>query len=164
MTVEAAIGIGSVLAVFLLVLAAIGVLLGQLRCTAAAVDAARLAARGDHDGARAAVARSAPPGAELVLTTEPGFVAAEVTAPSGAGLLPQRWRSSRAVAALEPEAGAPEVAGPGRQQDSTGVLPPDRPLEPPPPNSAPPGVGTTAGASDHAAGPDRTVPTPVPAA
>ena len=39
-TVEAAIGIGSVLAVFLLGLAAIGVLLGQLRCTGAAVDAA----------------------------------------------------------------------------------------------------------------------------
>ncbi|MFR9728943.1 TadE family type IV pilus minor pilin [Saccharopolyspora sp. MS10] len=111
-TVEAALGIGAVVAVFLLVLSAMGVLLSQLRCTDAAVEAARLAARGDHDGARTAVNGLAPAGAELVLTVEDGLAIAEVTAPPGAGLLPEHWRSSRAAAALEPEAPEPEPPAP----------------------------------------------------
>lgn len=175
-TVEAAIGIGAVMAVFLLVLAAFGVLLGQLRCTDAAVEAARLAARGDHDGARAAVARSAPTGSELVLAAERGLVIAEVTAPSGPGLLPQQWRSSRAAAAPEPEAPAataPEPPGQEPPGQASAAPQPDAPIpvepgsgepdRPPAPGAEfPPAGGPPA--SPGFAEPARAAPNPGPAA
>ncbi|WP_243791164.1 TadE family type IV pilus minor pilin [Saccharopolyspora gloriosae] len=101
-TVEAALGIGSVVAVFLLALSALSVLLSQLRCTDAAVEAARLAARGDRAGARVAVDRLAPAGATLTISTGDGLATAEVLAAPGTGLLPEHWRRSRASAALEP--------------------------------------------------------------
>ncbi|MCA1193219.1 TadE family type IV pilus minor pilin [Saccharopolyspora sp. 6V] len=170
-TVEAAIGIGAVMAVFLLVLAAFGVLLGQLRCTDAAVEAARLAARGDHDGARAAVARSAPTGSELVLAAERGLVIAEVTAPSGPGLLPQQWRSSRAAAAPEPEAPAatapepPGQASAAPQPDAPIPVEPgsDEPDRPPAPGAELPPAGGPP-ATRGLAEPARAAPSPGPAA
>ncbi|GAB2652180.1 hypothetical protein GCM10027271_07610 [Saccharopolyspora gloriosae] len=102
MTVEAALGIGAVVAVFLLAVSAMSALLGQLRCIDASVEAARLAARGDRDGARAAVARLAPAGTTLTISTGPELATAEVTAPPGTGLLPEGWRRSRASAVVEP--------------------------------------------------------------
>ena len=64
-TVEAAIGITSIVIVLAAALSAIASLIVTLRVTDAAGEAARLAARGDLAGAQAAVARLAPAGARL---------------------------------------------------------------------------------------------------
>ncbi|GAA0510316.1 hypothetical protein GCM10011581_00160 [Saccharopolyspora subtropica] len=101
-TVEAALGICSVVAVFLLVLAGMGAVVGHLRCTDAAVEAARLAARGDRTRADEAAARIAPAGATLAVRIEGDVVHTEVSAPLSGGLLPGRWLHARAVAVLEP--------------------------------------------------------------
>jgi hypothetical protein len=103
-TVEAALGICAVIAVFALVLAGTGALIGQLRCTDAAVEAARLVARGDRPRADAAVGRIAPGGASLSVLVEGDQVSTEVSAPFPGELLPGRWLRARAVAVLEPGA------------------------------------------------------------
>ncbi|MEU6265770.1 TadE family type IV pilus minor pilin [Saccharopolyspora shandongensis] len=101
-TVEAALGICSVIAVFTLILTGIGALIGQLRCTDAAVEAARLVARGDRPRADEAVDRLAPGGASLSVLVEGDQVSTEVSAPLPGEFLPGRWLSARAVAVLEP--------------------------------------------------------------
>ncbi|MEV0052978.1 TadE family type IV pilus minor pilin [Saccharopolyspora shandongensis] len=101
-TVEAALGICSVIAVFTLILTGIGAMIGQLRCTDAAVEAARLVARGDRPRADEAVDRLAPGGASLSVLVEGDQVSTEVSAPLPGEFLPGRWLSARAVAVLEP--------------------------------------------------------------
>ncbi|MCI2421961.1 hypothetical protein MOQ72_31460 [Saccharopolyspora sp. K220] len=101
-TVEAALGICALVAVFALILTGMGALIGQLHCTDAAVEAARLVARGDRPRAEEAVGRIAPGGASLSVLVEGDQVSTEVSAPLPGGLLPGRWLHARAVAVLEP--------------------------------------------------------------
>ena len=99
MTVEAAIAIAAVLIVVILSLGAALAASVQIRCTDAAREAARLAARGDDAAAHEAASRLAPDGAQVEVRTEGDHVVAVVTAP--AGLLPLDLRGE-AIAAVEP--------------------------------------------------------------
>ncbi|WP_308257749.1 TadE family type IV pilus minor pilin [Pseudonocardia lacus] len=104
MTVEAALALCS-LAVFLAVaIGAVAAVTASVRCTDAARELARLAARGEPDRGRAVAAAVAPDGARLGV--EPGSVAdgAAVVAEVSVRLfppLPLRV-TGRAVAAVEP--------------------------------------------------------------
>ncbi|WP_252435799.1 TadE family type IV pilus minor pilin [Pseudonocardia humida] len=105
MTVEAALALCS-LAVFLAVaVGAVAAVTASVRCTDAARELARLAARGEPDRGRAVAAAVAPGGAELSLTAGDGAVdGATVVAEVSARLfapLPLRV-TGRAVAAVEP--------------------------------------------------------------
>lgn len=105
-TVEAALGICSVVSVFALALAGSGVLIGQLRCTDAAVEAARLVARGAQGRAPEAVRLLAPEGAELDVTIQGDRVTTEVSSPEPImGFLPAP--AARAHAVLEPGTASP---------------------------------------------------------
>ena len=75
----------------------------QVRCVDAAREAARLAARGDHDSAVRVAHAVAPEGAVLDLRRDGDFVVATVT--SRSGLLPGVSINAAAVAAAEPPAG-----------------------------------------------------------
>ncbi|MBB5153987.1 TadE family type IV pilus minor pilin [Saccharopolyspora phatthalungensis] len=103
-TVEAALGICSVIAVFALILSGTGALISYLRCTDAAVEAARLVARGDRARADEAVGRIAPGGAALSVLVEGDQVSTEVSTSFPGEFLPGRWLRARAVAVLEPGA------------------------------------------------------------
>lgn len=85
----------------LLCVSGITAVAAHLRCTDAAREAARLAARGD-DGSAAAQA-IAPKGAELQIRRDGQFVVATVTMRSTG--LPGVTIEGRAVAALEPGVG-----------------------------------------------------------
>lgn len=107
-TVEAALGICSVMAVLMVALIGICWTVQYLRCTDAAVEAARLVARGDGR-AGAAVARIAPAGATLNVAVHGDEISTEVRAPPFGDLVPRLTMSSRAFAVLEP--GADEREG-----------------------------------------------------
>lgn len=109
-TVEAALGICSVVAVFVLALTGICWVVDRLRCTDAAVEAARLVARGDRQRADEAVSRVAPAGATLAVTVQGDEIVTEVRAPPLGDLLPGLAMSSRAFAVMEP--GVLEAATP----------------------------------------------------
>ncbi|WP_433267515.1 TadE family type IV pilus minor pilin [Actinosynnema sp. CS-041913] len=96
-TVEAALAICGVLAFVVLGAEVILTVVGQLRCTDAAREAARLVARGDSARAPAAVAAIAPAGAELVVHRDGDTARVEVAARRG--LVDLR---ARAYAVLEP--------------------------------------------------------------
>lgn len=104
-TVEAALGICSVVSVFALALTGMSMVIGHLRCTDAAVEAARQVARGAPDQASDAVAHLAPKGARLAITAQGDRITAEVSSPPPVGFLPEQVSRARAV--LEP--GAPPV-------------------------------------------------------
>ncbi len=106
-TIEAAIGIGSIVMVLVLCLAALGCLVDSLRVTDAAGEAARLAARGDRAGAVAAVAVLGPSGARLDLVINGSSVTAVVSAQPVGGVLPGIRLRAVAVAAAEPQDGDP---------------------------------------------------------
>lgn len=69
-------------------LAGIGCVIAQLRCADAAREAARLAGRGDTEGAASAVRSIAPAGAVLTLRTDGGLSIATVSVGAVSGLLP----------------------------------------------------------------------------
>lgn len=100
-TVEAAIGLSSLVVVMALCLAGLAAMVAQVRTTDAAGEAARLAARGDEAAARAAVERLAPSGSELRLSGS-ALVTAQVAAPPLGGLLPGLRLGAMAVAMREP--------------------------------------------------------------
>jgi Flp pilus assembly protein TadG len=106
-TVEAALGIGSIVIVLGFCLAALGCLVAAMRLADAAGEAARLAARGDRVGASAAVAALAPPGAVLDLSAAGATVTAQVAAEPLGILLPGVRLRAVAVAAREPDGGGP---------------------------------------------------------
>ena len=108
-TVEAALALGSLAVVTALAIGALTAVAASVRCTDAAHELARLAARGEPDRGRAVAARLAPAGARIVLTIRGDEVTAEVTA-APVPALPVRV-SGRAVAVLEPGA-AMAPAGP----------------------------------------------------
>lgn len=101
-TVEAALGICSIVAVLAMALGATGLMIAHLRCTDAAIEAARLVARGERDRAEQAVQRIAPAGAELVVRVQGDEITTTVSAEPLGGFLPQRWTSSSAFAVMEP--------------------------------------------------------------
>ncbi|WET79151.1 TadE family type IV pilus minor pilin [Amycolatopsis sp. QT-25] len=104
-TVEAALGIGVLTFVSVLLFAGIGVATDQLRCTDAAREAARLLARGQPARAEQAVREIAPRGARLDVVREGDTISAGVEAAPAAGLLPGIRLSSRAFAIAEPGSG-----------------------------------------------------------
>lgn len=102
-TVEAAIGIASIVTVVVLCIGAIAAASTQVRCIDAAREAARLAARGDRAAAVDVADRVAPAGADIDVREDGEFVVATVRA--GVSLLPLIELSAEAVAAREPESG-----------------------------------------------------------
>jgi Flp pilus assembly protein TadG len=109
-TVEAALALGCLAATTALAIAAIASVGASVRCTDAARELARAAARGEPEHGRAVAARLAPPGARIVLTVRGDEATAEVTvAPVSA--LPVRV-SGRAVAVLEPGVAADAAPAP----------------------------------------------------
>jgi hypothetical protein len=102
-TVEAAIAVCGLLVVLVLGACGITAVIGQLRCTDAAREAARLVARGERDRAEAAVRSVAPAGARVVVHPEGDAVRVEVSAEPALGLLPGVHLRAQAFAVLEPE-------------------------------------------------------------
>jgi Flp pilus assembly protein TadG len=101
-TVEAAIALSVLTLVVVAALGAIATVAAAVRCTDAARELARLAARGEPDRGREVAATVAPGGATLELVTTGGQVRAHVRA-RPIGLLPLQV-SGEAVGALEPGA------------------------------------------------------------
>ncbi|MEU1963585.1 TadE family type IV pilus minor pilin [Nocardia sp. NPDC019255] len=102
MTIEAALGLISVVATVVLCLGALLAASAQVRCVDAAREAARLSARGDHANARPAAERIAPPSAGITVRIEGARAIAVVSA--RAPLLPLLTLRAEAVATLEPGA------------------------------------------------------------
>ena len=76
--------------------------IAQVRCADAAREAARLAGRGDADGASGAVATLAPDGASLSLGGTGDLVTATVAVDPIGGILPGVTIRASAAAAREP--------------------------------------------------------------
>jgi len=106
-TVEAAIALGAIVLVLGVVLAAVSGVVVRIRCVDAAGEAARLAARGDPGGARAAALRLLPAGTEVVVEPVGDDVRIRVRAPPLGGALPGVRVGADAVAAREPEPAGP---------------------------------------------------------
>lgn len=102
-TVETAICLGGVLVVLALVLAGLSALLGQLQCTDAAREAARLVARGETAQAKQVAARIAPSGSTITITVTGDTVAVLVTGQPAGGVLPGLTMRAEAYAVREPE-------------------------------------------------------------
>ncbi|MQA61941.1 MAG: pilus assembly protein [Actinophytocola sp.] len=111
-TVEAAIGMVALVAVLAMALAGFAAVIDQLRCTDAAREVARLAARGERERAGEVVSRIAPPGARWELRTEAGGITAVVHAGPVRGLLPGIRLRAEAFAIPEPG-----VASAGTRRD-----------------------------------------------
>ena len=75
---------------------------GQVLCTDAAREAARVIARGEPERANGLVQSIAPAGAHLSVHTDGDTVQVEVTASPAGGLLPGVHLKARAFAVLEP--------------------------------------------------------------
>lgn len=104
MTVEAALVIPVLVLVMCACLAGIACLALQIRCIDAAREAARLAGRGDLDGARSAAAQLAG-GAAVDIDVGPRQVVVRVSAAPLGGLLPGVSIGARSVAAVEGASG-----------------------------------------------------------
>jgi hypothetical protein len=132
-TVEAAIAIGSLVAVLAVVLAAVGAVVAQVRCVDAAGEAARRASRDDVAGAQALV-RALPAGTEVRVEPEGDLVHVVVRVPPLGGALPGLRVTAEALAAREPA-----VAAPTGEADDTAPESPDpavpRPAVPVPTSS-----------------------------
>lgn len=116
-TVEAALGICSIMAAFAVALAGMGVMIGQLRCTDAVTEAARLVARGDRERAEKAVRRIGPEGADLTVTVRGDEITAEVTAPSLGGIPGIHRLRATAFAVMEPGSSGGSVPSPGHVEE-----------------------------------------------
>jgi hypothetical protein len=113
-TVEAALALCSLALVTALSVGSVAAVAASVRCTDAARELARLAARGEPDRGRAVAARLAPNGARVELVIRGDEAVAEVTATPLQ--LPGLHLAGRAVAVLEPAVvltrGDPITAGP----------------------------------------------------
>jgi Flp pilus assembly protein TadG len=110
-SVEAAIAMCAFVVVLGLALAAIIAVTDQLRCTDAAREAARLAARGEQDRGRVAAERIAPRGATVAISVDGDNIAVEVQAAPAGGLLPGLRVAGQAYAVAEPDGGTDDQAG-----------------------------------------------------
>jgi hypothetical protein len=117
-TVEAALGMCSLVVLLGMILAGLLAVTDQLRCTDAAREAARLLARGERTLADVAVGRLAPSGARLMVRREGQGVAVLVSARPVNGLLPGVEVRGSAFAVLEPAALGPDVAPTARRAGS----------------------------------------------
>ncbi|MEJ8278981.1 TadE family type IV pilus minor pilin [Pseudonocardia spirodelae] len=99
-TVEAALALGTLVAVTVAAVGAVAAVAAAVRCTDAARELARQAARGDADRGRVVAAELAPAGAEPELRLEGDLVVVTVRV-RPAGPLPVTLSGS-ATAALEP--------------------------------------------------------------
>lgn len=106
-TVEAAIALFALVAVLALSFAGIVAVVDQLRCTDAAREAARLAARGEPERAKEAVDRIGPSGARFELTEHADGITVVVHAEPAGGLLPGVQLRGEAFAVPEPGVGEP---------------------------------------------------------
>lgn len=113
-TVEAALGICSVVIVFALAAGGLAAVITQLRCTDAAVEIARLTARGDTD---VVAERILPEGADFEVTEHGRRISVSVSAPPIGRLVPGRL-SAEAYAVLEPGVNGSAVRkrGTGRER------------------------------------------------
>lgn len=102
-TVETAIALSALVAVLGIALAGVAAVTDQLRCTDAAREAARLAARGEPDRGRAAAERIAPKGASIAIRIDGDAIAVDVGA-APVGLLPGLTVTGHAYAVAEPGA------------------------------------------------------------
>ncbi|MCD2193561.1 hypothetical protein LQ327_09215 [Actinomycetospora endophytica] len=155
-TVEAAIAIGSLVAVLAVVLAAVGAVVAQIRCVDAAGEAARRASRDDTLGAEA-LARDLPAGTEVHVEPEGGLVRVVVRVPPLGGALPGLRLAAEAVAAREPAVAAPTGTADDAVPDGAAAdAPPAGPdLPGSDPGAAAPDVsGPRVGGSTPAAEPD----------
>ena len=123
-TVEAAIAIGSLVAVLAVVLAAVGAVVAQVRCVDAAGEAARRASRDDVAGAEA-LARELPAGTEVRVEPDGELVHVVVRVPPLGGALPGLRVTAEAVAAREPAVAAPTG---GSDDTAPGPAVPDVPV------------------------------------
>jgi Flp pilus assembly protein TadG len=101
-TVEAALAVCAVVVVLAMALAGAAAVLGQLRCTDAAREAARLVARGEHGQAEDAARTVAPAGATVIIRVDGDEVIVEVSARPAGGVLPGLSIRAEAMAVLEP--------------------------------------------------------------
>ena len=101
---------GTLVVVLAVVLAAMGAMVLQLRCVDAATEAARLAARGDSEGARRAAARLLPGGADVAVEVRGDDVVARVRAAPLGSALPGVRVAAEARAVREP---SPVATGEG---------------------------------------------------
>ena len=108
---------GTLVVVLALVLAAMGAMVLQLRCVDAATEAARLAARGDPEGARRAAVGLGPEGAEVTVEVRVDDVVARVRAAPLGSALPGVRVAAEAAASREPASVAP-VEGPDPLTDA----------------------------------------------
>lgn len=111
-TVEAALAIGSLVVVLSLLVGGLMAGVGQLRCVDAAVEAARLIARGDAQRARDAVAHTAPSGATYSVAINGDGIRTQVTAES---VLPLVELRGSAHAVVEPGVEVSAESGTGRE-------------------------------------------------
>jgi hypothetical protein len=133
-TVEAALALCGLALVVAMAIGAVATVAASLRCTDAARELARLAARGEADRGRAVAARLAPMGARIVLQIRGDEAVAEVTAPP-VRLLPVHVRG-KAVAMLEPG------VAPALDAEVHGNTPPEGAFAPGiAPNATPPTPG-----------------------
>lgn len=102
-TVEAALALVALIAVLAFGLAGVAAAADQVRCTDAAREAARVAARGEPERIADVVARIAPPGARWGLRSDAEGITVAVRADPAGGLLP--WLTIRAEAFAVPEPG-----------------------------------------------------------
>jgi hypothetical protein len=133
-TIEAAFAVGTLVVVLAVVLAAMGAVVLQLRCTDAAVEAARLAARGDPDGARTAAARLLPDGAQVTVEVRGDDVVVRVRAAPLGSALPGLRVAAEALAAREPSPVAPADGPdplPGEPEADAGSVPASAPAASP---------------------------------
>ncbi|WP_103355251.1 TadE family type IV pilus minor pilin [Amycolatopsis sp. CA-128772] len=103
MTVEAALGMAGMTVMTVLLLASLVAMVGQLRCTDAAGEAARLLARGRPQEAAAAVDQIAPSGANLTYEQVGDRFTVRVTALPAGDLLPAVHLKATAYAVAEPK-------------------------------------------------------------
>ena len=141
-TVEAAIAIGSLVAVLAVVLAAVGAVVAQVRCVDAAGEAARRASRDDAAGAQA-LARDLPSGTEVRVEPEGDLVHVVVRVPPLGGALPGLRVTAEAVAAREPAVAAPTGEADDTAPESPGAAVPPEPRPSVPAPGAPTGVKPT---------------------
>lgn len=102
-TVETAICLGGVLIVLALVLAGLSALLGQIECTDAAREAARLVARGETEQARKVAEQIAPSGAAVTIAVTADTVTVTISAHPVGDVLPGVSMHAEAYAVREPQ-------------------------------------------------------------
>ncbi|HWE89820.1 MAG TPA: TadE family type IV pilus minor pilin [Pseudonocardiaceae bacterium] len=119
-TVEAAIALCGFIAVLAMVLAGLSAVLGQIRCTDAAGEAARLAARGDLTHARQVIVSIAGSDAKATFTDNGDTLTVEVVDDPLGGLLPGVRVRAQAFAVREPD----PPAEPSEPTGSTPVITP----------------------------------------